>query len=146
MSIQVKLGQIAHLTPEGKFLVVEALTNLLKTKISFHAKFILSDIFDEVDAKTKKFREQYIALLKENGQEIKDENGNVLQVQAFPERLEFISEEIKKLHDLDIELPGEKLKLEDFKNVYSDDDSVYWVRWLFEKPVKVLEGDVISPN
>jgi len=146
MSIQVKLGQIAHLTPEGKFLVVEALTNLLKTKMSFHAKFILSDIFDEVDAKTKKFREQYIALLKENGQEIKDENGNVLQVKAFPERLEFISEEIKKLHDLDIELPGEKLKLEDFKNVDSDDDSVYWVRWLFEKPVKVLEGDVISPN
>lgn len=144
MTFQTKLGQlIPSSVADNKFVVVEALANLLKAKMPLPVKFMLSEILDEVDAKTKKFREQQIALLKEHGEEIKDEQGNVIKLQAHPEKMSFINEELQKLADLDIELPGKKFNLDDFKHVDSEDDSIHWVKWLFEKPVDEVPGEVV---
>lgn len=131
--MQVKLSTLAVMPPTGEFLVEKALNDFMKSEIVLKYKFLINDILTVIKPKLDNYRARQMELLKEHGREILDENGQVVALAPTEDKIAFVQDELAKMGDLDIDLPVDKFKRDEFLNVVTKDDSVKWLDWLFEK-------------
>lgn len=98
----------------------EGLKGLSQKKLKAKTAYVIGKILKAADAEMASFNETRMELIKKYGE--KDENGELVQddkgnVRVSQESIENFSNELKGLLDTEIEIAGNKIKMDDLGDV-----------------------------
>ena len=98
----------------------EGLKGLSQKKLMAKTAYVIGKILKAADAEMASFNETRMELIKKYGE--KDENGELVQddkgnVRVSQESIEDFSNELKGLLDTEIEIAGNKIKMDDLGDV-----------------------------